>query len=524
MTVFNPTPGGGTFNAVTFTINNPVPSITYVYPPSIRPGITTYPVGFYIDGSGFVATSVVRWNGADRPTSVISRTFVSANIPASDFANPGTAQVTVFNPAPGGGTSNAWTVFIEDGNPVPILNNLNPSRATAGDPAFTLQAIGGNFVADSVVRWNGQDRATTFVNSQLRAAISASDVASVGSAEISVFTPRPGGGPSRSRTFTIEATNPVPLLYGLLPFQHLAGGGGFTVEVQGGTFVLSSVVRWNGEDRPTTFIDDNRLHVSIPASDIANPGTAEVTVFTPAPGGGTSNALTFAIPEFKVATSRLPDTSGGKKYEFWLAVSIGDTTVFFVGGFTWSVVAGTLPPDLLLDSSRGGISGTVVPVVADTLFSFTVRATDDNQGVSATRDLSILVRAADLTRNDTCTPGSTAGTTVISNGKLPASLSPYGDVDVYSFQGTVGAKVTIETLGERLGGARRVIFTDTVVELLDASCNLLTFNDDIEPGLLDSRIRDFTLPSTGTYFIRVRDFRGDGRPDLVYKLLLTGAN
>jgi hypothetical protein len=37
------------------------------------------------------------------------------------------------------------------------------------------------------------------------------------------------------------------------------------------------------------------LRAAIPASDIATAGTAQVTVFTPAPGGGTSNALTLTI-------------------------------------------------------------------------------------------------------------------------------------------------------------------------------------------------------------------------------------
>jgi hypothetical protein len=41
---------------------------------------------------------------------------------------------------------------------------------------------------------------------------------------------------------------------------------------------------------------------------------------------------------------------------------------------------------------------------------------------------------------------------------------------------------------------------------------------------IDSLIQNFPLPTTGKYFIRVRDFRGDGRPDLIYDLQLSGAN
>jgi hypothetical protein len=54
-------------------------------------------------------------------------------------------------------------------------------------------------------------------------------------------------------------------------------------------------VRWNGADRTTTFVSATQLTVTISAADIATAGTAQVTVFTPAPGGGTSSPLSFSI-------------------------------------------------------------------------------------------------------------------------------------------------------------------------------------------------------------------------------------
>jgi hypothetical protein len=56
-------------------------------------------------------------------------------------------------------------------------------------------------------------------------------------------------------------------------------------------------VRWNGADRPTTFVSANQLQAQIPATDILSAGTAQVTVFTPTPGGGTSSARTVNINE-----------------------------------------------------------------------------------------------------------------------------------------------------------------------------------------------------------------------------------
>jgi hypothetical protein len=89
--------------------------------------------------------------------------------------------------------------------------------------------------------------------------------------------------------------NPVPTISSISPTSATAGGTGFNSTVNGANFVNGSVVRWNGSNRTTTFISSTQLKADIAAADIASPGTASMTVFNPAPGGGTSNALTFTI-------------------------------------------------------------------------------------------------------------------------------------------------------------------------------------------------------------------------------------
>jgi hypothetical protein len=95
--------------------------------------------------------------------------------------------------------------------PVPVTSSLSPASAVAGSAQLTLTVNGSSFATSSVVRWNGAARPTTFVSaSQLRATISAADLASAGSIPVSVVTPAPGGGTSGSQTFTISAPAPVP--------------------------------------------------------------------------------------------------------------------------------------------------------------------------------------------------------------------------------------------------------------------------------------------------------------------------
>ncbi|MEP7274167.1 MAG: hypothetical protein ABI882_21920, partial [Acidobacteriota bacterium] len=116
-------------------------------------------------------------------------------------------------------------------NPVPTVSNISPTTTLAGGAGFQLTVNGTNFVNGAVVRWNGANRATNFVNStQLQAQVLTSDIAVAGNATVTVFNPAPGGGVSPvGATFTI--TNPVAVLTGLNPSSALAGAIAFTLTV-----------------------------------------------------------------------------------------------------------------------------------------------------------------------------------------------------------------------------------------------------------------------------------------------------
>ena len=87
-----------------------------------------------------------------------------------------------------------------------------------------------------------------------------------------------------------SSTNPAPSIAALSPSNTVAGTGGFTLLVNGSGFVSTSVVRWNGTDRPTTLVSSSRLEAAIAASDVATPAMVSVAVFNPVPGGGSSSA------------------------------------------------------------------------------------------------------------------------------------------------------------------------------------------------------------------------------------------
>jgi hypothetical protein len=74
-------------------------------PSSIPPGSPGFTL--VLNGSAFVAGAVVKWNGIALHTTFVNQGQLSALVPANRVRWAGTVNVTVTNPAPGGGISNS---------------------------------------------------------------------------------------------------------------------------------------------------------------------------------------------------------------------------------------------------------------------------------------------------------------------------------------------------------------------------------------------------------------------------------
>jgi Tol biopolymer transport system component len=103
--------------------------------------------------------------------------------------------------------------------------------------------------------------------------------------------------PSRAQTreLSLKVLNPPPMPASLTPRSTAVGEPSFHLVVNGSDFVTTSTVTWNGTDRPTTYMGSTQLMAFIPASDLSAAGTAAVAVRSPAPRGGLSQSLPFAV-------------------------------------------------------------------------------------------------------------------------------------------------------------------------------------------------------------------------------------
>jgi hypothetical protein len=110
---------------------NPVPVInTPLLPDAAQPGGAGFTLT--VNGTGFVSSATVYWNGSARATTFLSDSQLKATVLASDIMTPGTASVTVVNPGQGGGVSNV--AFFEVTSPSPAIG-LRSSEFGAGQTA-----------------------------------------------------------------------------------------------------------------------------------------------------------------------------------------------------------------------------------------------------------------------------------------------------------------------------------------------------------------------------------------------------
>jgi trimeric autotransporter adhesin len=323
--------GGGSKSAPTpQPSNNAVPVVTSLSPTSVIAGAGATNV--VINGSGFISSSSVQWGSAAHASTLLSGSQIQVSLSTSEVASAGTSNVTVTNPAPGGGTSSAVTFSVN--NPAPVVSLISPAAIQVGSSSTTITVTGTGFVSNSVVNVNGAARVTTFKSStQLTAALLAADFQATGNPAVTVTNPTPGGGTSTASN-GLSITNPIPVISALSPSSATAGSAAKVVTLTGSGFVPGSVVKLNGVTRVSTYVSSTQMTVSLSAADLASTVAYQFTVVNPGPGGGSSYGVNFAVTSAPAAinfSTMNPDT---------VPAGYGDFELFITGsGFTPNTVA-----------------------------------------------------------------------------------------------------------------------------------------------------------------------------------------
>ncbi len=287
-------------NALQFLVNlAAAPQITSLSPSNAIAG--TGPLVLTVNGSSFATSAVVHWNGEPVPSTFVSNQQLTATISASLIAAAASDSVSVQNL--NSAESNALPFVVNF--TTPQITSISPNSVMAGAANLTLTVNGSAFINNvSGVVLNGSAQPTTWLSaSQLQTTISASQLAAPGAIDVLVedlaftdFGDQLLAPPSNLAKVTVTplTSNPVPTLDSSLDTSVPAGWPGFELTLNGTNFVAASVVRWNGIDRQTMVTSSTQLRAAIPPDQMVSAGTAQVSVFSPSPGGS-SNPLPVLI-------------------------------------------------------------------------------------------------------------------------------------------------------------------------------------------------------------------------------------
>jgi subtilisin family serine protease len=131
---------------------------------------------------------------------------------------------------------------------------------------------------------------------------------------------------------------PLPVLDSISPATVTAWGPDLTLTVHGNDFARASRVQVNGIVRPTTYVSKTTLTAIVPTTDLSTTASGlSITVFSPAPGGGTSEARTLALTQPSLTVSATTVAAGGP-----VTVTLVDGPG---GGQDWLALAAAGAPD-----------------------------------------------------------------------------------------------------------------------------------------------------------------------------------
>ena len=316
--------GGVQSNTVTIAVEpltqpNPQPSITSLSPASAQAGSS--PLMLMINGTGFISSSSVTFNGIPYTASFVSSGQLTITLSASDLATAGSFAVVVTNPPPGGGSSNTGTFSVSPMSvPVPpVPTGLSPGSNEP--PGVTVNTL------TPTLSWNSSPGATGYVVAMLNNATGAAILAQTVSAT-SILCPTLASGVTYVWSVAAYNSSGRSAISTPMYFTVATAQTGLTGTWQGTWGSILDSLEYGG------------LSASLIQNGSAVTGTITLTSSSCVPGGDVSgtiegNTLSLDLlvgpPQPQAIFSGTLDASGNSilgVYKVYLGACAGDYGVF----------------------------------------------------------------------------------------------------------------------------------------------------------------------------------------------------
>jgi hypothetical protein len=295
-----------------------------------------------------------------------------------------TATATVSGIAPvGAGTHNVEASYSGDGNYSPEVSGT--IQLTAGLAPIVFTPTAGTYttpltitLSESIPGSTIYYSATGIVNTNGFVPYTSPIPLTVSGVEtIQAYATETGYNQSYPAPETFTINLPALGISSLSPAIKPAGSSDFALTVNGFGFTASSTVNWGSTALPTQYVNGTQVAAQVPASAIANAGTATVTVQGPTPSAGSSNALMFEIdsagsntpPNFATSSATVSRGSSAT-YPVTLpssATNVSATCLNLPSGATCSYSAGTGAVTINTSSTTPAGTYQIIVVFTETL-------------------------------------------------------------------------------------------------------------------------------------------------------------
>jgi hypothetical protein len=312
VTAIHVQPTVGPSNELTVSLFNPIPGVTSISPSTleVRLDPNSLPVPLTVNGFGFAKEAVVLVEGVEVPTEYRNSTLLIGSVPQKLLETAKIVVVSVKNPPPTLGTSEAMPLSLY--NLVPTVTSIDaslllfdpiPRQADDDEPGYTAQVIirGTNFAKEGllyVISSPCPDLVADFAGERISSTmiIAKVNIACSGTYRLGVINPQPGGGLSNMLSFNVAPyVAPTPLaVTNLSPAGIVSGASTFSLTISGSRFASGVVVNFGTAVLFPTSVTSNQIVVSVPSYLVRSPGIIPVSVTNPDVTGN-SNRLLFTV-------------------------------------------------------------------------------------------------------------------------------------------------------------------------------------------------------------------------------------
>ena len=289
---------------------------------------------------------------------------------------------------------------------------------------------------------------------------------------------------SATVTVTGNAYNLTPTLTAITPNAIQSGAASTVITVTGSGFTSASTVLLSGTALSTQFTNSSTMTATVPAPQLASLGWAPISVSTPAPGGGNSNALPLSV--YSVLTAGLNHMIYDP-YSRNIMASVGSGSSQITGNSIVAINPSTATFGVPVPI---GSQPTNLSLTSDGQVLYTILA-----GSQSIARFNMLTQAADFTYAVPTNSSFVGGIALRGIAAQPGTENTIA-LDIASFTGNAIYDFDPIMKTATIRGQASGPYSGSCIQFLDAA-DLMAFDTDTSGSTLDH----YTVTSAGfTYY------------------------